>query len=170
MSMSYITFPLDPSLDFVTNLQKEMFLVQKFVSITLGYGLSLRVERLSFVDYTNKTFHTGFPFDKQLQINNTSTMETFGFGRYNGAFFDVILRKDDGNPLNLKIFYSVAGVGDNEETKQIAEDTSNESMIYILGERRKCFKKGRGTLIEYNGKLITLTEAKKLEKKNMRDS
>lgn len=153
--MTYVTFALDDSQDFKTNLENHMFLIQKLVSITFGYKMSMTVERVSFVDYEKKTFYTSFPFNTQLQIHNTSTMQTFGFGRYNGAFFDVILRMNDGNPMNLKIFY---GIGDETPQKQ------QDNMIFILGENRKCYKKGRVTLIDYNGDMISLTEAKKLEK------
>jgi hypothetical protein len=152
MAMSYVTFVLDNSQDFKTNLENHMFLIQKLVSITFGYKMSMTVERVSFVDYDKKAFYHSFPFNTQLHIHNTSTMQTFGFGRYNGAFFDVILRMNDGNPLNLKIFYG------------IDEKQQQDNMIFILGQNRKCYKKGRLTLIDYNGDMISLTEAKKLEK------
>ena len=179
--MSYITFPRQ-EWDFPTLLDSYMALVQKLINMTFNFK-NARVERLSFVDYVNRRFFPNFPLEKRLCIHNTSTMDKFGYGRYSGFFFDVILRLENGNPINFRIFYGV----DEEVTPaqaQVPEPSLAESQnpapsgsvpdpspcdtIHILGADRKYVKKGRATYIEYEGKLISLTEAKKIERKAIR--
>lgn len=152
--MSRIKFPSEPHLGFDIHLDAYMALVQKLVNMTLNYK-NVRVARLSFVDYENKDFYVDFPFNKELCIHNTSTVGKFGYGRYAGSFFDVILRLEDGNPMNLRIFYGI------EEAVPPPQD---EPKMYVLGEDRRFVKKGKATYIEYEGKYISLKDAKKLEK------
>lgn len=159
MSMSFLTYPYNPSWDFVMMVDAHMALTQKLVNMTFNYR-NVRVEKLSFVDYDNKCFFSNFPFGKQLCIHNTSTVDKFGYGRYVGNFFDVIVRLEDGNPMNLRIFYGIEG----ESTEVSVEKEKEGETMFILGKDRKCFKKGRATYIEYESKFISLTDAKKLEK------
>jgi hypothetical protein len=186
--MSYITFPRQ-EWDFPTLLDSYMALVQKLINMTFNFK-NARVERLSFVDYVNQRFFPNFPLEKRLCVHNTSTMDKFGYGRYSGFFFDVILRLENGNPMNFRIFYgideeaqeSVPGPSqepslcDPSQSGQVPEPLAGDpspcdplppsgDTIYILGADRKYVKKGRATYIEYEGKLISLTEAKKLERK-----
>jgi hypothetical protein len=176
-----------------------MALVQKLINMTFNFK-NARVERLSFVDYVNQRFFPNFPLEKRLCVHNTSTMDKFGYGRYSGCFFDVILRLENGNPMNFRIFYGIdeevtpasaqvpapcdtlppsgdtlrsdtspsdtlPSAGDTLHSDTSPSDTSPSDTINILGADRKFVKKGRATYIEYEGKLISLTEAKKLERK-----
>ena len=169
--MSYITFPCiqeDESIHSI--IYNYTALVQKLINMTLQYRHVI-VERLSFVDYTNMKISDSFHIGKQLCIHNTSTLETFGHGRYNGYFFDVIVRLPDNNPMNIRIFYGIVNPHIKIENPQIENNeinvqTSPDTHMMILGEYRKFFKRGRTTYIEYNDKMITLSEAKKLEKIN----
>jgi len=188
--MSYITFPRQ-EWDFPTLLDSYMALVQKLINMTFNFK-NARVERLSFVDYVNRRFFPNFPLEKRLCVHNTSTMDKFGYGRYAGHFFDVILRLENGNPMNFRIFYGIDEEttapaqepvpGPSPEPSQVevpepskepspsdtlppSGDTLHSNTINILGADRKFIKKGRATYIEYEGKLISLTEAKKLERK-----
>lgn len=185
MAMTYITFPYDSSDSFYVMLDKNMALVQKLFNVTFNH--QVRVEKISFIDYENKRVFPSFPFEKRLCIHNTSTLETFGHGRYAGYFFDVIVRLANGNPMNYRIFYSIEEFNEivneiKEPGVNISDDTligsevvapttlSNQdkndtiNTMFILGEERPFFKRGRATYIEYNGSYISLTEAKKIEK------
>lgn len=172
MSSSFITLPSQPEWNFATLLDANMALVQKLFNMTLNLN-NVKVERLSFIDYTNQCFYPNFPSQKRLSIHNTSTLEKFGFGRYAGHFFDVIARTSDGNPANYRIFYEI------DETQSVPTPTPAptpvqhvkmipsppihaQDTIYILGQDRQIIKKGRASYIEYEGKMISLTEAKKL--------
>lgn len=142
-------------------LSSHTALIQKLLNTTLNYK-NIVIEKLSFIDYSNQTFYANFPFNKQLSIHNTSTLDKFGYGRYIGNFFDIIVRLESGNPMNLRIFYSIEKNNEDENTVQ----EKKQEVINILGKERRYFKKGRVTYIEYEGQFISLTEAKRLEKKN----
>lgn len=157
MSMSYITLPYKKEWDFVTLLDANMALIQKLLNMTLCYK-NVKVVKLSYVDYDNKCFYPNFPMETRLCIHNTSTIDRFGYGKYNGNFFDVILRLEDGNPINYRIFYGI------DETTSSPEPQP-EPTLFVLGEERKVVKKGKYTYVLYEDKLISLTEARKLEKK-----
>lgn len=104
--MSYIIFPNDPNDTFDVLVSKNRALLQKLFNMTFNYQ-NVTVERISFIDYTNKKIIDSFPIGKRICINNTSTIEMFGLGKYDGYFFDVILRLPNGNPMNYRIFYDI---------------------------------------------------------------
>lgn len=173
---------------FIDVLNSHVSVIQRIFFGALGFKY-VKIERISFIDYKSKTFHPNFPFNKRLNIHNTSTLDKFGFGKYSGAFFDVIVRLEDNNPRNYRIFYEIDGVSHiitqpqpqptqlspqpqlqpSIQLPTIPTTTQQPSptqphQIHILGYDRICIKKGRATYIEYDGKHISLTEAKKLEK------
>lgn len=167
--MSYVTLPYKEEWDFLTLLDANMALIQKLVNMTLCYK-NVKVVRLSYVDYDNKRFFPNFPLEKRLCIHNTSTIDKFGYGKYAGNFFDVILRLEDGNPINYRLFYGIEEDINSthaEEVKSNQPDVgvSDGETMFILGENRKIMKKGRFTYVSYGDKYISLTEARKVEKR-----
>lgn len=157
MSAALIRLPCDPEWNFITALDANMALVQKLVNMTFRFH-NAKVLKLSYVDYAAQKFHDGFPLGKELHIYNTSTIDKFGFGKFSGSFFDVLLRMEDGNPMNWRVFYGIEGESDEPPAPDVPK-------VFVLGENRPYVKKGRGTYIEYEGKQISLTEAKKIEKR-----
>lgn len=163
MSISYVIFKRDPLYeDFLETLKEHMTITHKILHNTMGYD-NLTIERLSFVDYKNSTFYSNFPFNKQICINNTSTVDKFGFGRFQGHFFDVIVRGKDNNPKNIRIFYGII-----EEASQAIEskhkELPNKDTIFILGEERPIITIGRYKYVEVDNNIISVTAARKLEK------
>lgn len=166
---------------FIDIVNSHVSVIQRIFLGALGFKHP-KIERISFIDYKNKKFFPNFPFNKRLNIHNTSTLDKFGFGKYSGAFFDVIVRLEDNNPRNFRIFYEIDGVPSATPTPHpppppsppqppptpAKETAHNESQddpsVFVLGYKRKFVKKGRATYIEYDGKQLSLTEAKKLEK------
>lgn len=106
MSMSYIIFPNDPKDSFDITLGKHIALIQKLINMTLNYK-GVEVRKISFIDYENKQIYPSFPCEKQLCIENTSTLDKFGFGSFAGRFFDVIVKLHSDNHMNIRIFYSI---------------------------------------------------------------
>ena len=80
--------------------------MQRYFNMILNMK-NVHVERISFIDYVNNIVYPSFPIGKKLCFHNTATFETFGFGRYNGHFFDVIVRLEDSNAMNYRIFYDI---------------------------------------------------------------
>jgi hypothetical protein len=147
----------------------------------------VKIERLSFINYANQTFYPNFPFNQPLMIHNTGSDNQFGFGNFAAKFFEVIATIDDQKPKNFRIFYEllapkttlVEALADPEvqskidnKVQEVTDVTDTEEplakepheTIFILGENRPVIKKGRATYVVYEGKQISLTEAKKLEK------
>lgn len=104
MASSTITIAYTAEKDFDEQVLQITLLIQKVISVTMNMREAV-VERVSFVNYHAKTIHSGFPINQPLAIHNTSTLDNFGFGRYTGNFFDVLIRIY-GNPMNLRIFYA----------------------------------------------------------------
>ena len=147
-----VVFNYNKSEDFKKSIENFKVITNSIFHRNFGYKI-VCIERLSFIDYKNESILPNFPVNQSLRIWNTDTLQRFGMGKFNGFFFDVIARVDLSNkPHNFRIFY------DYEEEQQ---EPSNEEYIFLLGETRKIIKKGRFKYIDYNGKLISVTQAKK---------
>ena len=169
---------MKPGDSFERTLDVHMALVQKLVNTTLGYS-NTRVERLSFVDYGARRFFGGFPFDTQIAIQNTATIDRIGFGKLHGYFFDCIVRFHNNNPGNLRMFYTIPGeapttahvptkeaivVPNAKETQDNPSCTGTNGIattMDVMGRELPCYKMGRVTYVELDGERMSLTAAKK---------
>lgn len=184
-----ITFDVREEETFESMIERFNAIVQEYFMKVANHK-GFKIEKLSFVNYAEKTIYPTFPVNKKLSIYNFSSFDTFGFGKYEGSFFDFIVIYHNGKPMNHRVFYSMEDeINDNiasENTPQEdqvdtdngdkdngdnttgteaipSEDHDPTTHMFILGEYRKYHKKGRATYIEYNDSQITLTEARKLE-------
>jgi hypothetical protein len=187
---SPIVFRINEKALFQDTAKAHALIVGNIFLKDLNYK-EVKVERLSFINYAEQTFYPNFPFNQPIVIHNTGSDNQFGFGNFAAKFFEVIATIDDNKPTNFRIFYEllapkttlVEALADPEVRNQIDNKTkesseqqdvssANESVdakeptdtIFILGENRPLIKKGRSTYVMYDGKQISLTEAKKLEK------
>ena len=96
------------------------------------------------------------PKTKQFMIEDNSNPMTYGGGNIEELSNKTVskmvewIKKWFGGPIGVKI---------------VPKSQSGGNKIFILGRHRVVKQKGRGKYITYKGQLISLTEAKKLEKK-----
>jgi hypothetical protein len=179
---SPIVFRINEKTLFHDTAKAHALIVGNIFLKDLNYK-EVKIERLSFINYANQTFYPNFPFNQPLVIHNTGSDNQFGFGNFAAKFFEVIATIDDQKPKNFRIFYEllspkttlVEALADPEVQSKIDNKIDNKApedppakdpqeTIFILGENRLVIKKGRATYVMYEGKQISLTEAKKLEK------
>lgn len=168
----FVVFKLDDSMscDFKKTIETYMVQIYNIFHKCLGYKI-VGIEKISFVDYANKSFYMNFPFNKKLVIESTSqSLTQIGFGKYTGYFFEVVAKVEiSSKPLNFRIFFDILeddGQSITSSALPIRKESeeNNEHKIYILGEHRTYIRKGRSKYIDYNGKQISITEARKIEK------
>ena len=173
-----VIFPLSQDKVFEELCQEYTATMRGVLRNTFGFG-DVNIVKLSFMNYGEKCVHESFPFNKYLVIHNISLLDKFGFGRYAGAFFDVIITIPSGNLVNHRIFYGVDGAtlpAPSAPTPTPLPEPvpvppvsvpspapSAEQTVNILGQDRPFVKRGRTTYVNIDGKEYTLTEARKLE-------
>ena len=156
-----VIFPFSQDQAFDTLCQEYTATMRGVLRNTFGFGGDVNVVKLSFMNYGKQCVHENFPFSKYLVIHNISLLDKFGFGRYVGAFFDVIITTPSGNLVNHRIFYGVEGETPAPQAPVHAPPA--EQTVNILGQDRPFVKRGRTTYVNIDGKEYTLTEARKLE-------
>lgn len=170
-----VIFPFSQDKVFEELCQEYTATMRGVLRNTFGFG-DVNIVKLSFMNYGEKCVHEGFPFNKYLVIHNTSLLDKFGFGRYAGAFFDVIITIPSGNLVNHRIFYGIDGATAPATPTPLPDPVRVSSSpaaapielaqtVNILGQDRPCVKRGRTTYVNIDGKEYTLTEARKLEAK-----
>jgi hypothetical protein len=165
-----VIFPFSNDKVFEELCQEYTATMRGVLRNTFGFG-DVNVVKLSFMNYCEKCVHDSFPFNKQLVIHNISLLDKFGFGRYVGAFFDVIISIPSGNLTNHRIFYGIDGEMTPAPTAAPtaapapvpSPATEQTQTVNILGQERPFVKRGRTTYVNIDGKEYTLTEARKLE-------
>ena len=178
-----VIFPLSHDKGFEELCQEYTATMRGVLRNTFGFG-DVNIVKLSFINYGEKCVHESFPFNQYLVIHNTSLLDKFGFGRYAGAFFDVIITIPSGNLVNHRIFYGIDGAPPPPpvptaaptaplpdpapepvpvSSSPAAAPTEQAQTINILGQERPFVKRGRTTYVNIDGKEYTLTEARKLE-------
>ena len=178
MSETIIIFPSSKDNVFDDMCQEYYATIRNMLRNIFGLN-DIHIMKLSFLNYQEKRVYPEFPVNKRLYVHNTSLLSKFGFGRYVGAFFDVIIRiLPSMNLVNMRIFY---GVDDGERpspalaaSPAIAASPAlaasqaiapEEKYVNILGQDRILIKRGRTSYVNIDGKEYTLTEARKLESK-----
>ena len=159
-----VIFPFSQDKVFEELCQEYTATMRGLLRNTFGFG-DVNIVKLSFMNYGEKCVHEGFPFNKYLVIHNTSLLDKFGFGRYAGAFFDVIITIPSGNLVNHRIFYGIDGAtpAPLPDPLPVSSSTELAQTVNILGQDRPFVKRGRTTYVNIDGKEYTLTEARKLE-------
>lgn len=168
MSETMIVFPFSKDKVFDDLCQDYAATMRDALRNILGIH-DINIVKLSFLNYNEKYVYEEFPVNTKLYIHNTSLLSKFGFGRYVGAFFDVIIRVPSGNLVNMRMFYAPEAAP--EAVPKAAPECPSTSKaappptMNILGQERIVIKRGRTTYVNIDGKEYTLTEARKLENK-----
>ena len=105
MSETMIVFPFSKDKVFDDLCQDYAATMRDALRNILGIH-DISIVKLSFLNYNEKYVYEEFPVNTKLYIHNTSLLSKFGFGRYVGAFFDVIIRVPSGNLVNMRMFYA----------------------------------------------------------------